>query len=117
MLAHHAEPALAAAAATGVILAARWAATRPQARRQGAGTDRPPLRRRNAAAPPEVPARRDGEPVTPTAPTPPAAARPAPAHPAPPEATPDESAAVLEAERHVRRCWQLLRAHSDQRDH
>ncbi|MFJ9741574.1 hypothetical protein [Streptomyces sp. NPDC101166] len=121
MLVHHAEPALAAAAATGVILAARFAATRPYARRRAVGAARRGGWR--VAASPTAPARHDQP-----------AARSRPGSPPPasvrrthtPAATPHISApqgdgrpaesAVLEAERHVHRCWQRLRAHSDRHE-
>ncbi|RZU12852.1 hypothetical protein [Streptomyces sp. BK239] len=119
MLVHHAEPALAAAAATGVILAARFAATRPYTRRRAVGTAR-----RRAATSPEAPARHDQPAARPhSGPTPSASARrthtPAAARrtTTPHGGVRPAESAVLEAERHVHRCWQRLRAHSDRPDH
>ncbi|MFJ1736059.1 hypothetical protein [Streptomyces sp. NPDC088254] len=122
MLVHHAEPALAAAAATGVILAARFAATRPYARRRAVGAARRCGWR--AATSPEAPARHDQPAARPhSGPTPPASARrthtPAAARrtTTPHGGVRPAESAVLEAERHVHRCWQRLRAHSDRPDH
>lgn len=95
MSAPHAIPALTAAAAIGIILTARWAATLRSGHRQGASAARPPWRRtapdRHAAASTEMP----------------------PAATALAEARWE---AVRQAEEHVHRCWRQLGAESDQRD-
>ncbi|GAB2895946.1 hypothetical protein GCM10027074_74400 [Streptomyces deserti] len=92
MSASHAIPALTAAAAIGIILATRWAATHQSRHRHGASAARPPWRR-TATAP---------DPATDTTPPP----------------APDEAAcsAVQDAEEHVHRCWQQLQAHIDRHD-
>ncbi|MFC9219807.1 hypothetical protein ACFT8W_03155 [Streptomyces hygroscopicus] len=88
MSASHAMPALTAAAAIGIVLAARWAATHPSRSRHGASAARPPWRR--------------------TAPGPDTT----------PPPTPDEAAraAVKDAEEHLQRCLQQLRIHPDRSD-
>ncbi|MEU0673316.1 hypothetical protein ABZ330_10530 [Streptomyces sp. NPDC006172] len=136
MLVHHAEPALAAAAATGVILAARFAATRPYTRRRAVGTARRVGWRTAASL--RTPTRHDRPAARPhpgpTSPARPHVGAPAPAstrRPHAPAASPRAAsagaktprrevspaeAAVWEAEQHVHRCWQRLRAHSDRRE-
>ncbi|GAA0907329.1 hypothetical protein GCM10009574_100180 [Streptomyces asiaticus] len=80
-------PSLTAAAAIGIILVARWAATRAR-NRHGASAARPPWRR--------------------TAPAPDTTSPPAPDEAA--------EAAVKDAEEHVQRCWQQLRIRPDRSD-
>jgi hypothetical protein len=90
--ASHAIPALTAAAAIGIILAARWAATHQSSNRHGASAARSPWRRTTTA--------------------------PNPATDKTPPPTPDKAAwsAVQDAEEHVQRCWQQLQAHTDRPD-
>ncbi|TKT06600.1 hypothetical protein [Streptomyces galbus] len=82
MSASHAMPALAAAAAIGVILAARWATTRPRRSRHGASAARPPWRRTAPAPDTTTPEAPDGPAMT----------------------------AVKDAEDHVQHVWQQLQA-------
>ncbi|GGX85348.1 hypothetical protein GCM10010358_44330 [Streptomyces minutiscleroticus] len=94
MSAHHAIPALVAAAAATLVLTARWAVGR---------------RRRRSPDVPTAPWDRTVPPA-PGGPPPP----PPPAEPPAPAAPDDhEPPVVRDAEAYVHRCWQQLRAHSD----
>ncbi|GGT04399.1 hypothetical protein [Streptomyces chromofuscus] len=95
MSVHHASAAVTAAAATALILTARWAATRHRHRhlhRDQASTARLSWRRTTPL--PDEPQ---------TAPTPGPAAQ-------------DAQASVAEAEQHVYRYWRKLRTNPEHRD-